>query len=452
MPALLCGIALPSPSDPFRTPFDSRRGGMRRRTVSGIQTIGQMKRGRWAMVTTRRPFIVLLLVATAITTTKGTAEIVYSPYLAGYGYALSLIGVLTSLFAVLQLLSRVPVGIAYRADRAKQQFALALAVFGLSTCGFAIADGAIVPVLALSVLHGFAFGSVGTLGLAIAIDVTGGRRAGSSMAWYTAAISLGYALGSVIGGSLAETIGIPSTLGLIGLLPIAGALAILSLPAVEGAPFPIDRGSGLRGLLAAGARLDRRVWLAFVIVLYLNVLSDSVDTFFPIFAPTIGISLAVVGLLRAFKSGAAIFIRSTGVVLLRFVDYRTVTLVAVVAAAAATMALPLSASLAALIPIFIVLGLTRGILRATSAATIAELRNEGRDVGLASGVYNSGLDIGAIAGPALGGAIASVLGIAPMFQVVAGISLVAWLAVALSSPATRAASGLARRPRPAEAP
>jgi DHA1 family multidrug resistance protein-like MFS transporter len=408
------------------------------------------------MVTVRRPFVVLLTVATAITTTKGTQELVFPPYLAGYGYALSVIGVLTSVFAVMQLLSRVPVGVAYRAERAKRQFAVALVVFGLSTSGLAFAAGQLVPVLVLSVLLGLAFGSVGTLGLALAIDVTGGRKAGSSMAWYTAAISLGYALGSVIGGSLAETIGIPRTLGLIGLLPVAGALAVLALPAVEGAPFPVDRGSGLRGLLAAGAKLDRRVWLAFVIVLYLNVLSDSVDTFFPVFAPAIGISLAIVGVLRAFKSGAAIFIRSTGVVLLRFVDYRTVTLVAVVAAAAATVALPLSASLAALIPIFVVLGLTRGVLRATSAATIAELRNEGRDVGLASGVYNSGLDIGAIVGPSLGGAIASVLGIGQMFQVIAVISLAAWLAVALSSPATRAASGLTRRsrvvPRASEAP
>jgi len=187
-------------------------------------------------------------------------------------------------------------------------------------------------------------------------------------------------------------------------------------------------------------------------VLYLNVLSDSTDTFFPVFAPTIGISLAVVGLLRAFKSGAAIFIRSTGVILLRFADYRMVTLVAIVAAAAATVSLPLSTSLVVLIPIFIVLGLTRGILRATSAATIAELRNEGRDVGLASGVYNSGLDIGAIVGPTLGGALATVFGIGHMFQIVAVASLAAWLAVALSSPATRAASGLGRRPRTVDVP
>ena len=396
------------------------------------------------MITVRRPFIALLVVACAATTAKGTQEIVYSPYLAGHGYSLALIGLFTSLFAALQLASRVPVGIAYRAARAKRQYAAALAMFGVALSGFAFANGNAAAVVALSVVLGFAFGSIGTLGLALAIDITGGRRAGSAMAWYTAAISLGYALGSLLGGSLAETVGIPAAFGISGLLPVAGALIILALPDIEGAPFPVERGQGLRGLLASAGKLDRRVWLAFVMVLYINVLSDSTDTFFPVFAPAIGVSLALVGLLRAVKSGAGIFIRTTGIVLLRFVDHRTVSLAAIVAAAVATFGLPLSGSLAVLVPIWLVLGLTRGVLRATSAATIAELRNEGRDVGLASGIYNSGLDIGAIAGPALGGAIASAFGIGPMFQIVAAVSLVAWLVVALSSPATRAASGLAR--------
>src|SRR5260221_5410388 len=194
------------------------------------------------MPTLRRPFAVLLVVASSVTTAKGTLEIVYPPYLVGYGYSLTLIGVLTSLFAALQLASRVPVGIAYRAERAKRQYALALAIFALTTSGFAFANGQAVAVIALSVLLGFAFGSIGTLGLAIAIDVTGGRKAGSAMAWYTGAISLCYAIGSVIRGSLADTVGIPATLGLIGLLPLAGALAILALPDIEGAPLPADPG------------------------------------------------------------------------------------------------------------------------------------------------------------------------------------------------------------------
>lgn len=387
-------------------------------------------------------FVAMLAVAMAVTTTKGTVEIVYPPYLAGYGYTLSLIGVLMSLFAVVQLASRVPIGLAYRPERAARQFAVALVLFGLSASGFAFAGGEALPVVALSIVHGFAFGAAGTLGLALVIDLTEGRRAGVSMAAYTAAISVGYALGSVLGGSLAEVIGLPATMGLSGALPILSALAVLALPAVRGAPLPEERGAGLRGILAAGARLDGRVWLAFTTVLYMNLIWDSLDVFFVIFAPAAGISLAAVGVLRAIKSGASVFIRLSGALLLHLVDHRRVTLVAILAAAAAMVAVPASTSMALLIPVFVVLGLARGVLRATSAATIAELRGEGRDVGLASGVYNAGLDVGAILGPVLGGAIASVIGIPQMFQAVGLLGLVGWLAVAVSSRGTRTAAGL----------
>jgi YNFM family putative membrane transporter len=372
-------------------------------------------------------------------------ELVYPPYLAGYGYTFSLIGFLTSLFAVLQLASRLPIGLAYDAERARRMFGVAVAVFGLSLSGFALADGQLVPVVVLSLVQGFAFGSVGTLGLALAIDLTRGRSAGASMAWYTGANSLGYASGALVGGWLAEAIGIPMALGLMGLLPIAAAVAVFTLPPLEAAPLQLERTPGLRGLLAVGGKLDSRVWLAFVAVLYLNVLSDSVDTFFPVFAPTIGISLAAVGVLRAFKSGSALFIRVSGGMLLGRVDHRRVMLVAVVAAAAGTAAVAMSSSFVVLVPVFLVLGLTRGILRATSAATIAELRGEGKDVGLASGVYNAGLDIGGIVGPAIGGALASAFGIAQMFPIVAALSLGVWLLVALSTPTTRAAAGFGKR-------
>jgi len=393
----------------------------------------------------RGSFALMLAIATSLTTAKGTVEIVYPPYLAGYGYSLSLIGFLTSVIAFLQLFSRVPAGVAYRAHRAQRQYAIALVLFAATIGGFAFAQGHGVAIAALSALHGLAFGALGTLGLALAIDLSGGRRAGPAMAWYTAAISTGYALGSLIGGSLAETIGMAQTLAIIAVLPLLAAGAVFALPSLAGAPQVFDRGTGVRGLLAAGARLDSRVWLAVVIVLYLNVQRDALDTFFPIFGPTVGISFAVVGVLRAIKSGAGVFMRLTIAVLLHAVDYRRVTLIAVVALAAGTFVVPMTSSVVALGAIFIVLGLCGGVLRATSAANIAELRSEGRDVGLASGVYNMGLDIGGIIGPALGGAIASVVGIGSMFQIVAIGSFAAWLVVALSSATTREAAGLAKR-------
>ena len=387
----------------------------------------------------------MLAVAAAITTAKGTVEIVFPPYLAGYGYSLSLIGALTSLVAVLQLTSRVPTGVAYRAERAKRQYALGLVVFGLTIAGFAFAQGQGLVIAVLAAVHGFAFGALGTLGLAIAIDLTGARRVGASMAWYTAAISTGYAIGYFLGGALADPLGIPTTLLLIAALPLVAAAAVFALPQMAGAAQPVDRGVGLRGLIAAGGRLDSRVWLAVVIVLYLNLLQDAVDTFFPVYGPSVGIALVTVGALRALKSGAGIFMRFAIAVLLQALDYRRVTAIAVLLSAIGTILIPVTNTVAILAIVFIVLGLCRGILRATSAANIAELRSEGRDVGLASGVYNMGLDVGGIIGPALGGAVASAVGIGPMFQIMAAGAFVAWLLVALSTPAAREAAGLAKR-------
>lgn len=51
---------------------------------------------------------------------------------------------------------------------------------------------------------------------------------------------------------------------------------------------------------------------------------------------------------------------------------------------------------------------------------MAELRREGKYIGLAPGVYNAGLDIGAIIGPMLGGVVASAVGIPPMLQLMGG--------------------------------
>ncbi len=391
------------------------------------------------------PFLALLVIAAATTTTKGTVEIVLPPYLAARGQTVQAIGLLVSLLAIAQLGSRVPVGLAYRAERAARHFAMALVVFAASTAALALAAGQPALLTLAVALHGFAWGSVGTLGLALAIDVTAGRDAGVSMAAYTAAISLGYALGSIVGGTLGDAIGLPATIGAISALPVLAAVAVLALPRVEGASFVPDRGTGWRGLLRAGARLDARVWLAVASVVFVNLIWDSLDTFFVLLAPSIGISLAVVGTLRALKSGAGLAIRLAGALVLRFADHRRVTLVGIVAVAAMMALIPAAASPVALAPIFVVLGLGRGVIRATSAATIAELRAEGKDVGLASGVYNAGLDVGSIVGPTLGGAVAGAVGIPRMFQLVALAGLAAWMAIALSSARTREAAGLTRR-------
>lgn len=383
--------------------------------------------------------ILVYLLAVVMTTTEGTLQLLFPPYLDGYGYALPIIGVLVSLLSVTRLASRLPVGAAYGADRAKRQLVVSLVALSVATGGYAFADGRLLPVVGLTLAHGFAFGSLGTLVLAAIIDMTGGHRAGAIMAWYTAALSTGYAVGAFVGGALGDAYGIPAALGMASVLPFLGIGIVLALPEFHGPLAPEVRAPGVRSFFAAVKGLDPRVWLAFVIVLYMNVVSDSVDAFFPLFGLSIGLSLAQLGLLKGMKSAAATVIRFASLGITRVVDYKVINFWGVVLMGVATIAVAYVNVFAAFAALFIVLGLCRGILRVTSAATVAELRREGKDVGLASGVYNAGLDIGAIIGPLAGGVLASAFGLATMFQVMALVAIALYFAVALSSPRARAA-------------
>src|SRR5205814_8420927 len=170
--------------------------------------------------------------------------------------------------------------------------------------------------------------------------------------------------------------------------------------------------------------------------------SDSSSPFFPLYGTASGLPVAFVGGLKASKSASATVIRFFAGALFRFLDYRAINFWAVLLFAASTFVIPfISGPIAGpvLFVVFLGAGLCRGILRVTSAATVAELRAEGREIGLSSGVYNSGLDLGAVIGPAAGGVLFAAFGIPAMFQLLAVGSLVIYFVVGFSSRSVRTA-------------
>ncbi|HZW53253.1 MAG TPA: MFS transporter [Candidatus Elarobacter sp.] len=368
-----------------------------------------------------------------MTTAEGTLGLLYAPYLDRYGYALPTIGTLSALLGIFRLVSRVPSGAAYHPSNARRQLLFWLMVFTASTSGFAFANGNVVAVALLTIVHGYAFGALGTYNLAVTIDLTGGERAGAIMGWYTAALSTGYALGSFVGGAAADRLGVDGALALLGGLPALSALLVVPMPVISAAPNAIERAPGLRGLFAAHARIDGRVWLAFLIALYINILSDSVDTFFPLFGLSVGIPLAASGALRGLKSGAATFIRFISGAIFRYVDHRTVNFWGVLLFGISSLVLGAVTSLPVFFALFLAAGVARGLLRVTSAASVAELRREGTDVGIASGIYNMGLDAGAIVGPAIGGVVGDAVGLGAMFALVSGSALLLYFGAALAT-------------------
>jgi predicted MFS family arabinose efflux permease len=289
----------------------------------------------------------------------------------------------------------------------------------------------------------------------VAIDISGGRRAGAVMGWYTASLSGGYAVGAFAAGAVADRASVELALLWLGLLPLVAMGAVVLTPALaDVARAPAAPGGWWHRGFSAFTTVDARVWLAFTIVLFLNVLSDSTDTFFPLYGTAIGLPVILIGTLKGARSASATVIRFVAGAIFRYVDFHRINFWAVVLFAATTFVIPLIAGPLAgsvLLAVFLIAGLCRGILRVTTAATIAEIRREGRDIGLSSGLYNAGLDLGSIIGPAAGGVVSTAFGIPTMFEVLAIASLVLYFGVSLSTPKGRGTLAPVFRPKvPAE--
>jgi predicted MFS family arabinose efflux permease len=90
----------------------------------------------------------------------------------------------------------------------------------------------------------------------------------------------------------------------------------------------------------------------------------------------------------------------------------------VLGAASLVLLPPVAASFALSVPLFLATGLSRGLLRVTgSAEAFDAVGDADRDHGLTAALVHSGLDVGKLAGPIVGGAVAQVIGVAAMFQV-----------------------------------
>src|SRR5262249_38729939 len=155
-----------------------------------------------------------------------------------------------------------------------------------------------------------------------------------------------------------ERFGYDSSFAISGLVALVAALLALALrPPADAAHAPPDAQPdvspaaasstasaspaaaprGLRALMT----LPAGVWLAALLVFWINFLSDSVSTFFPIYAVEIGIPLETVGLFKSAQSLAATGIRFAAAGLLRLVDVALVNHVSIVAMGLGTVALSL---------------------------------------------------------------------------------------------------------------
>jgi predicted MFS family arabinose efflux permease len=148
---------------------------------------------------------------------------------------------------------------------------------------------------------------------------------------------------------------------------------------------------------------------------------QTVDAFFPIRALGMGLTLTQIGLLRGWGSIVTTMVRPLAPYSFRLARLRTINAANVLVAASVLLVLPHLTAFPALAGLFFGIGLARGVSRVTGSTLISR---RGRHTGLASGVFNAGLDLGGIVGPMLGGVIAARTGIPAMFPILGVVLIV----------------------------
>ncbi|HZU06836.1 MAG TPA: MFS transporter [Chloroflexota bacterium] len=376
-----------------------------------------------------RPFLAVVLINAG----DGIANTLVPLYLDTSGFPVDLIGVLVAVAGVTSLLSRLPSGLAYRRRRAR---ALMYAAVGLQAASTALYALPATPLLfgLVRALHGFAVGMATTVNMALFMDslAPGGDRH-RHLAAYASALSAGYTIGGVGGGSLGYWLGYGPAFLCAAAFPLLAALCVTAparaaatvAPArPDGPPGATDaaprlapaRGPGRWGDLRAALR-HPQVATVSVVAFFLGVIHFMGQTFVPLYAQNVGINLAEIGLLRSTHSLANTLARPFCGELTRWLGHQRVFTLGMVLITGLMMLTPFHASLLWLMVLFTGIGLGRAGVLVANTVSMAEIQEGAVRRGVVVGLYNAARDLGNVVGPVVGGYIAAAVGLRAFFWV-----------------------------------
>jgi predicted MFS family arabinose efflux permease len=199
-------------------------------------------------------------------------------YLARRGHLnTAAIGLVVGAFGLSSLIVRLPVGMAYTARRGN---AFLLAGGLLNAAAFAllpVVHGA--PAFAfLMAVNGIGWSIATTAQLALLVaKPPGGVTTTAAMGWFSGATGLGNMAAGVVGGAIADAIGLSATFYVLAVTPVVGALLMIRnvrastvlAPREETAP----RSWSLLG------RMPLAVWAGVLVMFFINGLNALQNTF-----------------------------------------------------------------------------------------------------------------------------------------------------------------------------
>jgi MFS transporter, DHA1 family, multidrug resistance protein len=169
----------------------------------------------------RRDIVALCIFIFMADTLSGIVIPTFSIYAQGLGASLVLIGVLSSAVGITSLITAIPAGML--SDRIGRRrvllfgmlvWASALIIFALVEDPYLLFPGRILMGAAIILTFG--------IGAAYMGDITSGEERGPAFGLYATAMGLGFAVGPLFGGPIADAFGIPASYGFGAFIAVSG--------------------------------------------------------------------------------------------------------------------------------------------------------------------------------------------------------------------------------------
>jgi predicted MFS family arabinose efflux permease len=366
----------------------------------------------------QRPLIPVYLLMLLFNLGEGALRFLVPIHLDRHGASLMGIGAVTSAFGVATLVARLPAGALYRPATLRRSLVAA----GTASAGafFLVGFTARLDlILLLMVVDGIGWGVATTLLLTVILGSRGrGVSPSATMGWYVGFQGVGHALAGVTGGLLGDALGLRGAFTALAGLLLAATVGIAWIVPriVDPSTARGSRRSWSASLITARG-LSLAVWIAALAGLYLNIMNSILNTFFPLLALSLGMTLSQAGLLVGLRSGVSAVARFASIPLFERFRSGVLRLPLLVVSGVTTTLVGVTTTFGAHVPLWMSNGASRGLIRVgTSADAMASLSDG--DEGLAAALMSTGLDLGKVLGPLLGGAVAQRYGTPAAFYVV----------------------------------
>ncbi|TNF49872.1 MFS transporter [bacterium] len=345
-------------------------------------------------------------------------------YVDHFGVSSTVLGVVFGAYSASRTLFMPPVG--YLSDRfGRRGFIVSgLLLFTLISPLYALAEG-IAQLILVRFLQGMAAAMLMPVAMSYIGDLAPEGREGFLMGTFTSAFFAGLGFGPLIGGFLRDRYSMEAAfygMGALSLMALISTAATLPPDGSASRQRREKQHGGMGKILSLTPRLWALLFFRFTRALGIGF----VWVLMPLYAIIdLHVTSFQVGILLSVNTFVTTFLQSPlGHLSDRIGHLRSITLGSI-AAALAVSAISWAPGYRELILISLVLGLAGALIVPSGSALAVELGRSG-GMGRVMGLYSTSLSLGTMAGPVLGGIIADLWDIRPVFPLGGVLGIVGW--------------------------